>query len=214
MSLFNELQSKMTNALINNGTLGRLPGGGIRDIKGIGLSQTPDRDYLAKILGTSTKSLQDYAGGESNVGNFVTDKASRNTYFRDLAKNYHDKDKTGDPVALVLNQLYGRGDMDGVDRMGDIIAEQLRPQHERGQAMKSLKDLLSNNASGGSTRVGSQIADNSLLVGNAGTAQNKRKGVSGLTSIRAGETGTVSGRKAQSIVGKGLLGSVNEVLGI
>jgi len=173
-----------------------------------GVNRDDIENFLTRDL---TRPLMDYVGGESGYYEFVTNREFRETYFQDLAKKYYDKDKTGDPMARVLNTLYDRGETEAINRMADVIAERLRPKATERQTQRDLENLLENqNQPPQPVNI-----DPSANVTQGGQDIRKRRGASLLSSIRAGETGEMSGRPRDNMVkeAKGLLGTTKDALG-
>lgn len=158
---------------------------------GIGTS----RDEAEGLVGQAGRELSAYTGGETSVKKFVEEKSFRNQYFVDLARRYNEKDKTGDPVARALNQFYQAGDMEAIHRVADVIAERLRPGLEQGKAKSRLLDITKSKPVQLGQPGGTATTDK---VGAAVTTyfKNRRRGVNYGTSVKAGETGGVSGRRS------------------
>ena len=170
------------------------------------------RDDIEAFVDTRLKrDLSDYAGGEAGFYEFVTNKGARNEFFRGQAKEYFSKDKTGDPMARLLNALYDRGDMEGIDRVADVVAERLRPRVAKLQAERNLLEMNQDIPEPPKP----VTLDKSANITQAGQDIRKRRGASLLSSIRAGETGNVSGRSSSSNYQReSMLGQQNDVLGV
>ena len=171
------------------------------------------RDDIESFIDTQlSKDLADYAGGSDGFYDFVTDKDKRNEFFRDQAQRYYKGDKTGDPMARLLNALYGRGDIESIDRVADVLAERLRPRVSKIQAER---DLLQ--AKESLPKPPEPVTlDKSANITQAGQDIRKRRGASLLSSIYAGETGNVSGRnnKSNGYQRESMLGQQKDLLGV